>query len=354
VRNLAERRLPMQIMQSRRGFLTGLSLAGAAGLVGAPKSLHAEPPPETTTLRLAYHSRSLCHAPLYVSKELLEGEQFTDVQFVKVAGVEMALASGQVDIVTHFCGPLCVQADKGDPIVLLSGLHPGCVELFANDEVRSIGDLRGKTVAVTDLGGGRHAFLAVVAVHIGLDPRNDMNIVAHPTAEAVQLLAEGKIDAFLAAPPDSQELRAKRIGRVVLDSMMDRPWSQYYCCMVAGNREFVQKHPVATKRALRAILKAVDICAREPERAARFLVANGYAKQFDYAIQAMKEMGMGYVRWREYDPEDTVRFYALRLHEAGMVKASPQKIIAEGTNWRFFEELILAQREALGCALVCV
>src|SRR2546426_4115144 len=39
-----------------------------------------------------------------------------------------------------------------------------------------------------------------------------------------------------------------------------------------------------------------------------------------------------YNRWREYDPEDTVRFYALRLQEAGMIKSSPQKIIAEGTD----------------------
>jgi len=34
-----------------------------------------------------------------------------------------------------------------------------------------------------------------------------------------------------------------------------------------------------------------------------------------------------------------VRFYALRLHEVGMVKSSPQKLIAEGTDWRFLTEI---------------
>jgi NitT/TauT family transport system substrate-binding protein len=34
-----------------------------------------------------------------------------------------------------------------------------------------------------------------------------------------------------------------------------------------------------------------------------------------------------------------VRFYALRLHEAGMIKSSPQKIIEHSTNWRFLNEL---------------
>ena len=48
---------------------------------------------------------------------------------------------------------------------------------------------------------------------------------------------------------------------------------------------------------------------------------------------------MPYDRWREYNPEDTVRFYALRLHEIGMIKSTPQKIIAEGTDWRFLDAL---------------
>jgi len=134
-----------------------------------------------------------------------------------------------------------------------------------------------------------------------------------------------------------QELRAKGIGHVVVNSGLDRPWSQYFCCMVVGHREFVRKHPVATKRALRAILKATDVCALEPDRAARSLVDKGLVKNYDYALQTMQEVP--YNRWREYDPEDTVRFYALRLHEIGLIKSTPQKIIAQSTDWRFLNEL---------------
>jgi NitT/TauT family transport system substrate-binding protein len=325
---------------SRRDFLTTAALAGTGAVFGLRSdSLAAAPPPETTKLRLAYHSKSLCHSPLYVAEDLFRGEGFTDVQYVKTSAVEKSLAAGEVDVVTHFCGPLAMQVDNGDPIVLLSGLHPGCIELVGTDRIRSIRDLKGKTVAVTDLGGGRHAFLAVMAAHVGVDPRKDINVVAYPAAEAERLLAEKKIDAFLAAPPDSQELRAKKIGHVVVDSMMDKPWSQYFCCMVAAPQQFVQKNPVAARRALRAILKAIDVCAREPERAARFLVNKGYANQYDYALQAMKEMNTGYIKWRNYDPEDTLRFYSLRLQEVGMIKSSPQKIIAQGTEWRFLREL---------------
>ena len=88
---------------------------------------------------------------------------------------------------------------------------------------------------------------------------------------------------------------------------------------------------------LRAILKAADFCATDPAGAARRLVDGGFTQRYDYALQTLSEIP--YDKWREYDAEDTMRFYALRLHEAGFIKSSPQKIIADGTDWRFLDEL---------------
>jgi NitT/TauT family transport system substrate-binding protein len=159
----------------------------------------------------------------------------------------------------------------------------------------------------------------------------------HPPPEAMQLLAAGQIDALVGSPPVPQELRARRIGHVVVNSTIDRPWAQYFCCVITGSQEFVRQHPVATKRALRAMLKATDLCALEPDRSARLLVEKGFTERYDYALQTMQEIP--YHHWREYDPEDTVRFYALRLHGISLIKSTPQKIIAQGTDWRFFNEL---------------
>lgn len=141
----------------------------------------------------------------------------------------------------------------------------------------------------------------------------------------------------MAEPPVWQEAQEKQIGRVLLNTATDRPWSQYFCCVVAGNRAFVQQYPVATKRVLRAILKATTICALEPERVAQTLVEKGHTPRYDYALAALKDIP--YAKWREYDAEDTVRFYALRLHEIGVIMSSPQKIIAQGTDWRFLNAL---------------
>jgi NitT/TauT family transport system substrate-binding protein len=153
----------------------------------------------------------------------------------------------------------------------------------------------------------------------------------------MQLFAEREVDVFLGFPPEPQELRARKIGSVILNTATDKPWSDYFCCTAFGNRDFVQPHPIATKRYLRAILKAADICAAEPGRVARQLVDGGFTATYDYALQTLTELP--YASWREYDPEDALRFYALRLHEVGMVKSSPNTIIAEGSDWRFLNEL---------------
>jgi ABC-type nitrate/sulfonate/bicarbonate transport system substrate-binding protein len=169
------------------------------------------------------------------------------------------------------------------------------------------------------------------------EPEKAAALLARVPADGVFGPFAGRIDAFLGFPPEPQELRARHVGHVILNTSVDRPWSQYFCCMPAGNREYVRSHPVATKRVLRAILKAADLCATEPTRAAQRIVDGGFTPRYDYALQTLSEVP--YDKWRDYDAENTIRFYALRMREAGLIKSSPQKIIADGTDWRFLNEL---------------
>jgi NitT/TauT family transport system substrate-binding protein len=326
---------------SRRRFLGGLTLVGTAGLLNLPpRSVAAEPPPETTSIRLFDPGRGVCTVvPQLIAEELLKAEGFTDVQYVQVgSGLDFTkLIAGDVDLAMRFVGSVIVQLDAGEPVLLLAGVHIGCYELFASDRIRSLRDLKGKKVGVPSLQDSRRLFVASAASYVGLDPHQEIDWVAQPTAESIQLFAEGRLDAFLGFPPEPQDLRARKIGHVLLNTAVDRPWSQYFCCMLVASPKFVRAHPVATKRAVRAMLKAADVCALDPERGARLVVEKDLTLRYDYALQAIRELP--YNKWREYDAEDTVRFYALRLHEAGMIKSSPQKIIAQGTDWRFLNAL---------------
>ena len=329
----------MQSTQTRRSFLTTLSSAGVVGLVRARDSYAQEAPPETTTVRLG-KIYGICIAPQYVAEDLLRAEGFTDVRYVATnpgISTALALARGEIDFTTNYAPPMAISIDAGEPITIVGGEHVGCFEVFAREGIRSIADLRGKNVGVQSIGSSQHVFLSVIAAHVGLDPAKDIHWVTSTSPKPMELFADGKIDAFLGLPPEPQELRGRNIGRVIVNSVLDRPWSQYFCCVLAANREYIRKYPIATKRVLRAIVKAADLCATEPVRVARQIVDAGFTPSYDYALQTIKEIP--YVRWREYDPADAVRFYALRLREAGMIKSNPNKILADGTDWRHWNEL---------------
>ncbi len=326
----------MSMVQTRRRFLTTLSAAGAAGLVRAPPSLAADGALETTTVRITKVVGGTCVAPLYASEELLRAEGFTDIRYAEdpANSSAQAIGRGEADFGTDEGTHLIQAIVGGAPVVVVGGLHVGCYELFAQQNIRGVSELKGKRVAADNT-----TLFSLMAAQVGLDPATDIDYVSStdPAVNPLELFAQGKIDAFLGFPPHPQELRARGFRNVLVSTAADRPWSQYFCCMLLGHREYIRNHPVATKRALRAILKAADLCATQPERVARQLVDRGFTPRYDYALQTLGDVP--YDRWREYDPEDTLRFYALRLHEIGAIKTTPQQIIAENTDWRFFNEL---------------
>jgi NitT/TauT family transport system substrate-binding protein len=330
---------------SRRGFLGRLTAASAVGLLGLrPGVAAAEPPPETTTINIVFDPTFaiLCYGPQYVATEMLKLEGFTEINYVPYLADEgpndaNVVAAGRADISTAWAGDLLESADRHNSVVALSGMHLGCTEIFAHQGIKSFRDLKGKKIALYAEGSAEHIWFSMMLAYIGVDPLRDVEWAIHPYEEWSELLTAGKVDAIMLWPPDSQIFREQKIGHVILNTTTDRPWKDYYCCVVSGNREFVHKHPVATKRALRAMLKATDMCALEPELAARAVVANGFPTEYERALQVFREIP--YAQWREYDPEDTLRFFALRMHKLGLIKQSPDDLVDQIADWRFLNEL---------------
>ena len=325
----------MQIMQNRRRFVTGLSAAAAAGLVGAPTSAHAEPPPETTTIRLGTPAAA-CLAPLAIAEEYLHDEGFTEVRYVPVpmTGAAM-LTDGEVDFDMQSWSDFLPLVDAGKPVTVLSGVQVGCYELRANDSIQSVADLRGKRVAINDFRVTDHMLVSMMAAYVGLKPASDIHWVVNPSVTQAELFLAGEADAFIGFPPEPKKPCPRNVGHVVVNIAHDRPWSNYFCCMAVTNSDFMRTNPVATKRALRAILKAADICHQQPERVAQWMADIGFSHEC--VLMTLRDARYGL--WREYDPEDSVRFFSLRLNELGMVKKTPNEVISGFTDWRFLEEI---------------
>jgi NitT/TauT family transport system substrate-binding protein len=343
----------MLIAQGRRRFVASAFAAGAAALAGSIRAPAEEGPPETTTVRLRFLVGPLevvsgvtdtanCEAPLPVARELLAAEGFTDVRYVPVKSgppYTQAFARGEIDFGFMFAPSIIRRVEAGAPIAALAGIHSGCLELFAHDYVRTFADLKGRQVGFDDvLGGASQLYVSVMAAHVGLDPDKDIRwVTADDVPRPIDLFMQGKIDAYLAFVPEPQDLRARRIGHVIVDMGHDKPWANYFCCMLVGRTEFVQKYPTATKRTLRAILKATDLCSAEPERIARRLIQGGFAQHYDIARQML--IDIPYATWRELDPEDTLRFYALWLYEHRDLRSSPNAIIGKSADWRFLDQV---------------
>ena len=323
----------------RRQFVSATAALGVAGYLGLyHRAAAAEPLPETTHIRIV-HAPFICTAPQYLAEELFPIEGFKSWEYIPVgtrSGID-ALAKGEADISIWNSFELIPYLDEGSSVVVLGGLHGGCYQLFGSERVSTIRDLKGKTAAVHYLGSGDHILLSAMLSYVGIDPRDVNWITGRDMFDAKDLFIDGKADAFMGWAQEPAELRSKGVGPVIVDIGQDRPWSQYFCCMAVANRDFVERNPIATKRALRAMLKAADVCASDPEGVARFLAAKLYETRYPISLDVLNRTQFNL--WRTVNPADTLRFYALRLHEVEMIKTPPNELIAQGTDWRFLNEL---------------
>jgi len=294
-----------------------------------------------------------CDPPTVIAKEFLLEEGFTDIQYVRapVTTTEW-LTADKADFHSGYGNLIAANVDAGLRMVALAGIHPGCFEVFATPGISTIRDLRGKTIAVNARNASDqfYGFFSILLAYVGVDPLTEVNFVEiGPDINALRdAFVDGRSQAFIAPAAFGPSLRRnpKNPGKVILDTTMDKPWSQYYCCNLVANRDWVRRYPVATKRFTRAILRAADAVAKDKPRAAHEYVAGGFnsttASPIDEEITNEIIRDLSY-DWREIDAEETLRFFALRLADAKLIKSTPQQIIAQGSDFAFMRE----QRTAL-------
>src|SRR5215472_6054572 len=141
----------------RRRFIGGIGAAAGASFLRPASVSAADGTLETTSVTLA-KTPALCNAPQFIAEELLRAEGFTEVRFVEVIApdVPRAVGTGKVDFSMGYASAFVAAIDAGEPVTLLGGVMVGCFELFGSANVRSIGDLKGKTVGVQGIGSQQH------------------------------------------------------------------------------------------------------------------------------------------------------------------------------------------------------
>ena len=288
---------------------------------------------------------ALCIAPQYVAEDLLRARRVRGSALRRDEGrqpVHRAMRSRPARS-TSACtaSPSVIREPRRRrPILVLGGVHVGCYELFAPKASASIRELKGGPSAVPL---GRRSSTSSPAdgsdPNVGLDPDRDVAL-GHPpggrTGTAPHRGKDRRVPGLPAGVTGAEGEEGR--SRPASNSALDRPWAQYFCCAIVANRDFVRRHPGGHEaRRARPAEIGRHLCAWSPS------VRRGAWSTADTS-NATTTRGRCCRRsrtdkWREYGAEDSVRFYALRLREAGMMKSSPQKILAQGTDWRFLEGL---------------
>jgi NitT/TauT family transport system substrate-binding protein len=338
---------------TRRRFLraAGLTLAGAgAGVLfgcGGDDDKQATastptplPPPETANIRLSF---AACDGPCMVSEHFLQEEGFQEVQLL--AGASAAsLTSDRADIAMQFVTSLAGHIEAGVQVVAIGALHPGCTEIWAPRTVATLKDMRGRTVVVRtkaiDEMNFQYPYLAIALKHAGLDPA-DVNFIVQPEADLTRQFIEGNSDLLQLATTGAIAFRAnpQNQGHLVHDQAMEKPWSEHQCCLITTTKAWLQAHPVAAKRALRALYRAADSLPKDRAEAAKAATDKGLFGGPASAELVRGAMSMLEFEWRKYDVADSLRFHGKLLNDVGLVKMPSDEVVAKGTELRYTKEL---------------
>ncbi len=327
----------------RRRTLLGAAAAAVAAACAPNRTSTAETPapslgpPETTTIRIA--GPTGCDPWTWLADDFLKEEGFTEV---KLVSTPQAVLKGDSDLGAAYGSYVAAHVDAGSPFVALGGTHVGCLELWAKPGISTIRDLKGKTLVVGKKDPLVDIFYGIwvaMLTSVGIDPAEVKFVEPNvPNFNEIDYFIDGTSDATLTAVTQGPALRAnpKNPGKQVFDTAVDKPWSQYYCCLLVSNRTWVKANPNAAKRATRAVLRAIDYGAKDRQRAVQIAADKKVTQNAPLLYEAIKDLPYG---WRDFDAEETLRFFALRLADGKLIKKSPQQIMTDGTDLAFFRQM---------------
>jgi NitT/TauT family transport system substrate-binding protein len=173
---------------------------------------------------------------------------------ISAAAGRAALSGGEVDYSTGIGGTAIGGALSGVPIKVVACYVPAPVlALVSRPEIKSVQQLKGKTVAVLIFGGVAHFAARAIVKHFGLDAEKDLKYLAvGPPDARYAALSQGLVDAAVLGPP--LDFEAKKQGHNILaraDEVLIFPETG----LVTSVKK-IQEKPDEIRRVIRAGIKS--------------------------------------------------------------------------------------------------
>ena len=273
---------PFRIQPFRAAIVARLLLAALiiGVLLPAGCNRNSSESGQTMKVRVGYIGLT-CEAPIFSAYENgFFKEEGLDVELVKCdwSTYKDVFALGRFDITHHLVMYFLKPIEQGLDVKFTGGIHRGCLRVQApiNGKIRTIEDLRGKTIGVPGMGTPPFIFASRVMGTHGIDASKDVSWKVFPAGELGLALEKGDVDAVANAEPIGSLLMATGKVQNVADQAKDPPYNEEYCCAVIVNGKFLSKNPKAAAAATRALLKGAKWVQENPLAAAKLSVEKKY------------------------------------------------------------------------------
>jgi len=238
-----------------------------AALIGLPFALSLFSPNRAKALEeilVSYAGPTVTFLPAEVARQRgFLREQNLDMKLLltRSEADRAALVSGSVDY-TLRAGSSFVSAARGLPvkIVFLGTMRPFW-GLVVRPEVKSVGDLKGKSVGIPGLLGAQQISAKAILKHYGLDPDKDVVYRVVETGTRIAAILSGSLDSSMM--DYGEAFRAKKVGLKFLINAADL--HGLLAGGLAVNSKKLREQPDQIKRVLKAMLQALKYMQENPE-----------------------------------------------------------------------------------------
>ena len=236
----------------------------APSLSGAPRKL-----------KLSWNAGAVCLAPLPVAIEHgFFQKQNLDVELVNYSGstdqLLEAIATGKTDAGLGMALRWLKPLEQGFDVKIAAGTHGGCMRVLtrAGSGIDKLADLKGKAVAVTDLGSPDKNFFSIQLAKLGIDPVKEVDWRVYPGAVVNVAADKGEVQAFLASDPLAY-LWLKDSAYKEVASNLDGEYRDKSCCIVGLRGSLVRDEPQVARALTQALLDAAMFTSENPDEAAK-------------------------------------------------------------------------------------
>jgi NitT/TauT family transport system substrate-binding protein len=257
---------------------TLLGAAGAASLfatVGS-RAVRAQAAPAKRHLRFAYNGTGICTSAIPVALDRGFYEKHgLEVEFVALAGstdqMLQALATDKADAGGSMLLSWIKPLEQGFDVKLTTGLHGGCTRLMVDrtSNIKSIEDLKGKTIGVSSLSGPPRHFFAILLSRHGINPDTEVEWREFPGDLLPLAMQRGEVQAIGDSDPAIWLARLRSNGALVeIASNLSETYANLSCCTLGVRAALYKEEPETVTALTNAVREASAYVAQNPDESA--------------------------------------------------------------------------------------